>query len=226
MKMTSVLERLMLAVSFLSAWRHEARLQAHLRLAHLALDLGLGRERRDGVDDHAVDGGRAHQHVGDLERLLAVVRLREQELGGIHAEPLGVLGVERVLRVDEGGGAAQLLDVGDDLERERGLARRFRPVDLDDAPARQAADAEGEVQAERAGGDDLDALLDVLVAHAHDRALAELAFDLGERGLQGLRLVLVHLGGFGSAGGDDFEHWNYPISVRLNFPPRPVSACA
>ena len=39
--------------------------------------------------------------------------------------------------------------------RQRGLAGGFRAVDLDDAAARQAADAERDVEAERAGGDDL-----------------------------------------------------------------------
>ena len=41
-------------------------------------------------------------------------------------------------------------------ERERGLAGRFRAVDLDHAAARQPADAERHVEAERAGGDHLD----------------------------------------------------------------------
>jgi hypothetical protein len=182
----------------------------HLRLAHLALDLRLGRERRDRVDHDAIDRGRAHEHVGDLERLLAVVGLRKQELRGIHAQPLGVLGIERVLRVDEGGGPAHLLDVGDDLEGERGLAGRFRAVDLDHAAARQAAHAEGHVEAERAGGDHLDGAVHVRVAHAHDRALAELLLDLREGGRQRLGLVFVHLGCFRGTG-DDFEHFDYPI---------------
>src|SRR5450631_2970959 len=188
---------------------HEARLQSHLRLAHLALDLRFRRERRDRIDHDAIDGSRAHQHVDDLERLLAVVGLREEELRRIDAQALRILGVERVLGVDEGGGAAELLDVGDDLQRERGLAGRFRPVDLDHAPARQPAHAERHVEAERAGGDDLDALFDIGIAQLHDRALAELLLDLGKRGRQGLRLVFVHFGGFGvAAGGDDFEHVN------------------
>jgi hypothetical protein len=37
------------------------------------------------------------------------------------------LRIERVLRIDEGGGAAQLLDVGDDLQGERGLAEDSGP---------------------------------------------------------------------------------------------------
>jgi hypothetical protein len=80
---------------------HQAGLQADVAVAHLALDLGLGRQRRDGVDHDDVDGVRAHEHVGDLERLLAEVGLRDQELVG-HAELLGVADVERVLGVDEG----------------------------------------------------------------------------------------------------------------------------
>jgi hypothetical protein len=41
--------------------------------------------------------------------------------------------VEGVLGVDEGRDAAFLLGVGDDGQRERGLARRLRAEDLDDA---------------------------------------------------------------------------------------------
>src|SRR4030095_1303501 len=44
--------------------RHEARMQTHLRLAHLAFDFRLGRERGHRVDDHHIHGTRTHQHVG------------------------------------------------------------------------------------------------------------------------------------------------------------------
>jgi len=51
---------------------HEARMQAKLHLAHLALDLGLRRERRHGVDDDHIHRAGAHEHVRDLECLLTV----------------------------------------------------------------------------------------------------------------------------------------------------------
>jgi hypothetical protein len=104
---------------------------------------------------------------------------------------LRVLHVQRVLGVHKGAGAAELLHLGNDLQRQRGLARRFRAVDFDHAAARQAAHAQGDVQAQRAGGDDLDVLDDLALAQAHDGALAELLFDLGQRGLQGLGLFAV-----------------------------------
>ena len=74
--------------------------------------------------------------------------------------------------------------------RQRRLARGFRPVNLDHAAARQAADAERDVEAQRAGRNrlDLDRLL--VLAKPHDRALAEGAFDLRQRGVE--RLGLVH----------------------------------
>ena len=182
MKMTSVLERLMLAVSLRRGLRHEARLQAHLRLAHLAFDLGLRHERRDRVDHHHVDRAGAHQHVGDLERLLAVVRLGDEQLLDVHAELAGVLRIERVLGVDEGRRAAQFLHLGDHGQRQCRLARRLRPVDFDDAPARQPADAERDVEPERARGDDFDVLGNFGFAHPHDGAFAELLLDLRQRG--------------------------------------------
>ena len=91
--------------------------------------------------------------------------------------------------IDEGADAALLLGFRHRVQGERRLARAFRPVDLDDAAARQAANAERDIEAERAGrhGFYLDDLL--IGAKAHDRALAERAFDLRKGRIQGLSLV-------------------------------------
>jgi hypothetical protein len=78
------------------------------------------------------------------------------------------------------------------MQTQRGLAGRFRAVDFDHPAARQAADTERDVQTERASRHGLDILADVALAHLHHGALAELLFDLGQRRLQRLALVLVH----------------------------------
>ena len=189
MKMTMVLEREDRAGELAQRLAHQARLQAGQLIAHLALDFGARRERRDRIDHQHVDRAGAHQRVGDLQRLLAGVGLRDQQVVEIDAELAGIAGVERVLGVDEAADAAGLLRLGDDVQRERRLARGFRPVDLDDAAARQAADAERDVEAERAGrhGGDVDRRL--VLAEAHDRALAEGPLDLAERRIERLRLV-------------------------------------
>jgi hypothetical protein len=69
------------------------------------------------------------------------------------------------------------LAFGHPVERQRRLARGLRSVDLDDAPAGKAADAEGDVERGRAGLNDRDLGVDILLAHLHDRALAELLLD-------------------------------------------------
>ena len=117
-----------------------------MRVAHLALELGLGRQGGDGVDDDQVDRPGAHEHLGDVERLLARVGLRDEKLVGLDTDATGVGDVERVLRVDEGGGAAVALCLGDCVEGKRGLAARFGTVDLDDAATRDPADAGGEIE--------------------------------------------------------------------------------
>ena len=68
---------------------------------------------------------------------------------------------------------------------KRGLSATLRSVYLDDAAARQAAEAQRHVQRDRTGRDHLDRH-SRLLAEAHDRALAELPLDLEESGLQGL----------------------------------------
>ena len=167
---------------------HQAGLQADVAVAHLALDLGAGHERGHGVDDDQVERAGADQHVGDLERLLTGVGLRDQQGVGVDAEVRGVVGVERVLGVDEGHDAAGGLGVGHRVQGDRRLAGGLRAVDLDDPAARQAAQAEGHVEGDRPGRDDLEGRAG-LVAQAHHRALAELLLDVEQRGVQGLVAV-------------------------------------
>ena len=90
--------------------------------------------------------------------------------------------------VDERGEPAAGLGVGDQVQCEGGLAGRLRPVDLDDPTPRHSPDSERRVQRDRTGGNDVDANLRLLT-HPHDRALAELAFDLTDGGFQCLQLL-------------------------------------
>ena len=185
---------------------HQPGLQTDVAVAHLALDLGAGHQGGHRVDDDDVERAGADQHVGDLERLLTGVGLADQQRVGVDADGPGVVGVERVLGVDERRDAAGRLGVGHRVQGDRRLAGGLRAVDLDDPAARQAADAEGDVEGDRAGRDDLHGHLGA-VAQAHDGALAELLVDLGEGHVEGLVAVErchgAHLRVRGEAGRDD-----------------------
>jgi hypothetical protein len=93
-----------------------------------------------------------------------------------------------VLGVDERADAAAPLGLGDHVVDERRLARRLGAKDLDDAAAGQPADAEREVERERARRDRAHRDLR-LVAHAHDGALAEVPLDLPEGDVQCLLAI-------------------------------------
>ena len=106
MKMTEVLVRLMAPVSLRSAWLISRACKPMWRIAHVAVDLGLRHQRGHRVDHDHVDRVRAHQRLDDLERLLAGVRLGDQQLVEVDAQPAGIERVERVLGVDIGRDAA------------------------------------------------------------------------------------------------------------------------
>ena len=140
-----------------------------------------------------VDAAGADERLGDLERLLAGVGLADEQLVDVDAAGAGVAGIERVLDVDEGGDAALALGLGDDVLADRGLARRLRAEDLGDPAARDAADAEGEVERDRAGRDGVDVLA-LARAELHDRAAPELLLDRGQGGVD--RLAALREGPF------------------------------
>ena len=158
-------------------------------IAHLAFELGARHEGGNRIDHHDIDRAGAHQRIGDLERLLARVRLRDQEVFDLDAELPRIARVERVLGVDERADAAELLGLGDGRERQRRLARAFRTIDFDDPPARQPANTKCDIEPKRTGRDRLDLDRLVMLAEPHDRALAEGALDLAQRRIQCFLLV-------------------------------------
>jgi hypothetical protein len=161
-------------------------------IPHLALDLRLRRQRGDRVDGDDVERSGTDQELRDLERLLAGVGLRDEQVVDVDADALRVRGIHRVLGVDEGADAAAALGLGDHVVDERRLPGRLRAEDLGNAAARQAADPEREVECQRARRDGTHGHGRGIV-HLHDRALAELPLDLAERCVECLLAIHVYL---------------------------------
>ena len=181
MKIMTVLLREIAAVSLRRRLGHQSRLQSDVRVAHIAFQLGSGHQRGDRVDDDDVDRIAARQHLGDLQRLFAGVGLRNEQVVEVDAERRRVVGIERMLDVDEGRGSTRLLGLGDRVQRERRLAARLGTVDLDDSPARKPADPQSQIERDRAGRNDFERHAFLEIAHPHDRAFPELPLDLRQR---------------------------------------------
>src|SRR5439155_16783679 len=131
-----------------------------------------------------------HVHVGDLQLLLAGVWLGHQELVDVDTELAGVRRIEGMLGVDERGDATTALGLGDDVQADGRLARALRPEHLDDPAARDATDAQRDVERDGPGRDDRDPGPHRMLAELHDCALAELLLDLLEGDVQ--HLLAIH----------------------------------
>ncbi len=165
-------------------------------VAHISLDFRLGGQGRDRIDDDDVDRAGPDEGFGDIQGLFAGVRLGDPEFVDVDPEVLGVDRVEGVFGVDEGGNAADLLGFRDRMEGERRLSRGLRTVDLDDPSTGIAADAQGLVEQDGTGRDDLDAGRVRRRTELHERALAELLLYLQPGGFQSLRFRFEFCGSF------------------------------
>ena len=191
MKMRQVFDFDTTPVSLRSAWDISRACRPICASPISPFDLGARHQGGDRVDHDDVDAVGADEHLDDFERLLAVVGLRHEQVLEVDPQLFRVGGVERMFGVDEGRHPAEPLRFGDDLQRERGLTRGLGPEDLDHAAAGHAADAEGEVEADRAGGNGRDRRDGVLPSEPHDRTLAELLLNLSDGGLDGLHAFSV-----------------------------------
>src|SRR5262249_48116590 len=87
-----------------------------------------------------------------------------------------------------GGDSAGFLRLSGHVEGESCLAARFGSENLDDAAARNALTAKGNIERQAAGGNAGDRQR-AITAQRHDRPLAELFFDLLQGGFE--RAVLL-----------------------------------
>ena len=144
-------------------------------VAHFTIQFRLGDQSGHRIDNDDVDCTGSYQGAGDLESLFAAVGLRNQQIIHIHAEVAGVCRIERVLRIDKSSRSARALRLGDDLERDSGLAGGFRSKDFDDPPARHPAHTQSRIDGNRARGDHRNRD-HVARSQPEDRALTELLF--------------------------------------------------
>ncbi len=90
-----------------------------------------------------------------------------------------------MLRDEEGSGArghvcgdtTALLAFRDRVECDGGFTRGFWSIDFDDPTLGQAANTQGDVEADAAGGDDID-FGGLSIAHTHDGAFPKLFFNV------------------------------------------------
>ena len=170
---------------------HKPCLKAHNGVSHLSLDLLLGDQGCHGVDDDDVHGAAAHHGVCDLQGLFTVIRLGNVKVVDVHTDVPCIYRVKGMLRVDEACDAAPLLYLGHHVQCHRGLTGGLRTVDLDHPASGNAAQAQGDIQAQGAGGYGLNVHIAAGISQLHNGAFAEISLDLFDRGIQRPHLVIL-----------------------------------
>jgi len=82
--------------------RHQTRLQAHLGLTHIPIDLCLGHQGRYRVHHHDIECPTAHQHIGDFQSLFTTIGLRDEEVVEVHTQFTRIRGIQGMFGIDEG----------------------------------------------------------------------------------------------------------------------------
>ena len=165
-------------------------MQSYGRVAHVAFNLLLRRKSSHRVDHQNIYCSRPYQLVGNLQGLLAVVRLRDVEIVYVYPQLLSIEAVEGMLGIDERCNAALFLCLRNGMDGQRRLATRLRTVNLYYAALGISAHAQRSIQCNRPGWDDLHVLC-LLVAHSHNASLAEVLLNLRHGGLQGFQPFLL-----------------------------------
>ena len=147
-----------------------------MTVTHFAVDLRLRRKRRYRVHHDHINRCGLYQLLADCKRLFAAVRLGDDKLFKIDAYLFGISGIKGVLRVNERGHPAGLLRIGNDVQSERRLSRRFMTVAFDYPPFRQAAHTERHIKRQASGRNRLHVLMRS-ISKPQNRHLTEFLAD-------------------------------------------------
>ena len=126
---------------------------------------------------------------------MAPERIRNEEVVHVHTQFLGIEAVEGMLGIDEGGDAAGFLAFGNGVDGQSGLTGTLGTINFDDAAAGETANAQRHIEADAAGGDDVELLVGT-VAQLHDGALAVALLYLVEGALEDFQFFLLQGIGF------------------------------
>mmetsp|Transcript_23399 Transcript_23399/g.40935 ORF Transcript_23399/g.40935 Transcript_23399/m.40935 type:complete len:271 (+) Transcript_23399:3463-4275(+) len=110
------------ACQFAHRLAHQTGLDTDVAIAHVAFQLGFWRKGGNRIDNHHVDRTGAHERVCNLKRLLAIVRLGDQQFIDVDAQFFCILRVKRMLGIHKGTDAAGFLLLCHAMQREGGLA--------------------------------------------------------------------------------------------------------
>ena len=87
-----------------------------MAVPHFAVNLRFRHQGCYRIDNDNVKGARADKHIGYFQRLLAIIRLGDDQGIGINAQLTRIIRVKRMLSIYECCNTAILLGIGDCMQ--------------------------------------------------------------------------------------------------------------
>ena len=159
---------------------HQPCLKSHMRISHISLDFCSWDQCRHRVHDNNIYGTGTNHSLCDLQRLLAVVRLRDVQIVDIHTDVLCISRIQGMFRIDKSGNAASLLYLCHHMKGHGSLTAGFRSVDFYDPSLWNTSHSQRNIQAQGTGRYGFYIHVCGRVSQLHDRAFAKLFFNLPE----------------------------------------------
>src|SRR5690606_36198842 len=168
--------------------RHQPRLQPNVRIPHLTLDLSPRHQRSHRIHHHHINRARPHQQLHDLKRLLTRIRLRHQQVLNVHTQRSRIHRIQRMLSINERSHTPNTLRLSHDMQSQRRLTPRLRPIHLNDPTPRHTTNPKRQIHRQRPRTDHTRPHeLRRPRPQTHDRALTELPLDLRDSRVYGPR---------------------------------------
>ena len=87
-------------------------------IPHLPFDFGTRHQRGNRVDHQDIDGTASDEHIRNLKRLLAGIRLGDEQLVAVDPELTGIPCIECMLCIDKSGNPSLSLGLGHRMQRK------------------------------------------------------------------------------------------------------------
>ena len=159
-------------------------------ISHISVDLRLRHQSGHRVHDHYIHSAGANHHLRNLQRLLAVIRLRNIEVINIHADILCIDRIQGMLRVDKTGDPAPFLNLGHHMESHRCFTAGFRAVNLDHTSPRHASQSQGNIQTQRSRGNRFNIHIRTGISQLHHGAFSIRSLNLCQGRVQRFQLII------------------------------------
>ena len=118
-----------------------------MSITDIAVDFGFWNQCRHRVNNNYINCSTSDQNLGNFQGLFSIIRLRNQKIIHINAEPAGIIDIKSMFRIDKCRYPVTFLSLGNDMKGQGGFPRCFRAIYFCNPSSGDAVDPAGNIKA-------------------------------------------------------------------------------